>query len=82
VSNPDPRLWAKEGGGDRWPTHETSGRAQGRKESGKRGDGSLGNKKPRRGEPTGRGGVIGIYLPLPARADKTRRRVNSRHRAR
>jgi len=34
VSNPDPRLWAKEGGGDRWPTHETSGRALGRKESG------------------------------------------------
>ncbi len=27
VSNPDPRLWAKEGRGLVWPTHETSGQA-------------------------------------------------------
>jgi hypothetical protein len=56
--------------------------AQGRKESGKRGEWSLGKEKPRRVEPTGCGDGLGIYFPFPARADKTRRRVNSRQRAR
>lgn len=51
--------------GDRWPTHETNGRAQGRKESGKRGEWSLGNKKPRRIEPTGCGDGLGIIYRCP-----------------
>jgi len=84
VSNPDPRLWAKEGrnrhtrnrskgtdtqGGIDGPLMRQaggqSGRALGRKEGGKRGERSLGNKKPRRVEPTGRGEWIGFIYRCP-----------------
>jgi len=71
VSNPEPRLWAKEGKGGRWPIHETSGQAGlGRKEGGKRGDGSLGKEKPRRVEPTGRGGGDWDLLAVTSKGGK------------
>jgi hypothetical protein len=60
VLNPDPRLWAKEGRGIDGLLLGKRAIAQGRKQSGRGRPHPLGKEKPRRVEPTGCGGGLGL----------------------